>query len=334
MKRQIIPVLLLLCSPLMAATWFATTSSANMSAVVWKSGATTTCAGNGSTLSWGSQADGDVFNSNGCTSIAIDVDPGAATGASAGVCGSVTKTVTLTATTGGAAIFTYATAANLVIHANVIGGSAASSHGVTVTGSTNGGTFCGNVTGGSSSNVYGISDSHTLVPVYVVGSIMGGGASGANGYNFTGATGSVNLIGNGSANASTFAASGLVITNAGTATVTGNCIGADANGNFGCAAAGTGTMTITGNLINGKRGLGASGSIRFTPAATNYICMPLTSSYAIGSQDCANGTGLSVADALEIVPDPGVANVKSGTNYGTFTGTLSVGSGGSACVIN
>ena len=53
------------------------------------------CAGSGTALVWGAQMNGDVFDANGCTAIAVNVDPGTATGASAGVCGAVTVTVTL-----------------------------------------------------------------------------------------------------------------------------------------------------------------------------------------------------------------------------------------------
>ncbi len=316
--KRFLPFLLLLlaASPASATTWYATSSSVNIdTASLWVPTSTGSCTGSGTALVWGSQANGDVFDANGCTALAVDVDPGVATGASAGVCGAVTVEVTLEtdATNGGA--FTYATATNLVIHANI---TATKTTALGISGSTNGGTICGNVTGGSTGSQLGVSDGHTLVTVYLIGNITGGSGSGAYGYDLAGNT-PLNIKGNASAGG----AHGLYSGASGSATMAGNCVGSDTAVAMGCYFGGTGVLTLTGSIINGKRDIGAGGAVYFTPSATNYILSPKDSSYVLGTID---------AHATETPTDPGVSNVKSGVAYGSFTGTL-VSGGAAACAI-
>ena len=142
MKRCLLILgLLLLAGTAHAATWYAGTSSANINAVTWYPTSTGSCAGSGTPLSWGSQANGDTFNANGCTAIAVNVDPGG-----------VSTQVTLTshASLGGG--FTYATATNITIHAHVTSGSTVA---LTITGATGGGTIAGNITGGTATSARG-----------------------------------------------------------------------------------------------------------------------------------------------------------------------------------
>ena len=167
------------------------------------------------------------LHANGYT-IAIDADPGVATGAGANNCGTVTATPTIEtdATNGGG--FTYATATNLVMHANV---TATKTIGLTITGSSGGGTICGNVQGGSGTagTIYGVSDNHTVVRTYVVGSATGGSSSNSSGYYYNGASGGVTFTGNGIAGTTGGGnnTSGIYLTGATAVSIIGNCIGSD-----------------------------------------------------------------------------------------------------------
>jgi parallel beta-helix repeat protein len=84
------------------------------------------------------------------------------------------------------------------------------------------------------------------------------------------------------------------------------------------------SITVTGNIISSAYNIGAYGHILLTPAATNYILTPKDSSYTLGTID---------THATEMPTNPGAANVNSGVNYGSFTGTLVGGGGGGVCAI-
>ena len=267
-----------------AATYYACAATGNMdTANFWGTASTgnQTCSGSDVSASWPFAANGDVFDANGAT-VAVDVDPGAATGASAGVCGSVTVTVTLQSNatyTGG---FTYATATNIVMHANVTG---SKSVGLTNTGSTGGGTICGNTQGGSVGGIstYAVSDAHTSVTIYVIGSLTGGTANGGDGYYFSGGSGSLSVTGN--ATGAGTNSPGLMLTGAGTGTITGNCTGSATSSTVnvpGCWANSTGALTVIGNIINNLGQAGATGRILYKPAMGNYILYPADSSYTTG----------------------------------------------------
>jgi hypothetical protein len=295
MKTRILLLLALLCScPAWATTYYAnglTSQNINYTTAGagWYTVQGASCVATGTSVAVGSFANGDVLNLNGCTGVALNVDIGAATGASLGVCGTVTVTVTLTTdvTNGGAA--TYATATNIVIHANI---TATKTIALTITGSTGGGTICGNIQGGSVASQNGVSDSHTVITTYLIGNATAGSVNGVYGYYFNGATGGVSI--------------------------TGSCIGALTTSGSGCAATGTGYISLTGSIINGLLGPGIFEHVLFTPCATCYILSPKTSSYTLGTID---------ANATETPHDPGIANVRSGTAYGSLTGTLSVTGG-------
>ena len=316
MKHLLLITLLLLAVPLHATTYYANLlTSQNINYTTggagWYPIQGASCVATGTPVAVGSFANGDVLNANGCTGIAVNVDPGAATGASAGVCGTVTVTVTLTtdATNGGG--FTYATATNIVIHANFTGSKTTA---LAITGSTGGGTICGNAQGGSTSSQYGVYDSHTSVTIYMVGNSTGGSASFCSGYNLV-SSAAVNIVGNATAG-SGGSADGLDTT--GTVSMTGNCVGSSTATSRGCLITG-GSLTLTGNIIDGKVGSGVyqyGGTLYYTPAAANYILTPKDSSYTLGV----------INSHSTVMPtDPGVTNVKSGVVYGPYTGTLSAG---------
>jgi len=301
-------ICLLLASQARATTYYATSSTVNIdTASLWLPTSTGTCTGSGTALVWADRANGDVLNANGCTALAINVDAGSA---------SVQVTVQTNTSTGGG--FTLATAdlgTMTTLHAHITAGSTSA---VTLTGSTGCGTISGNLTGGNTTSIRGVADSHTLCTVTVSGNITGGSGSLAAGYYSSGA-GPVTINGNVAAG-SVANAYGLYLTSVAVVALTGNCIGVDAVSAVGCQVS-AGTLTVIGNLIFGKKGPAVftqGGTFYYTPAATNYILLPKNSSYVLGTID---------SNAVELPTDPGVANVKSGVTYGSFTGTYSTGGG-------
>lgn len=314
MKLRILLACLLLCMPLYAATWYATNSTSNISTVTWVPTTTGSCTGSGTALVWADRAAGDIFNANGCTAISINVDPGVA---------SVNVTLTTDTTNGGG--FTYATATNITLHVDII---ATKTTALTVSGTTGGGTIVGNLTGGSVANQNGVADSHSSVTMtYTGGTFQGGSNSSANGLS-VGSTsaGTTNISGTaiGGSGASAYgivetAASGTQVT-----TFTGTCQGSATVGSAaGCAGTSAVPLRVVGSIVSSPRAIGVLGAIIFTPAATDYALFAKDTSYATGTID---------THATEMPTNPGVANVASGTTYGSFTGTLSVGgSSAAAC---
>lgn len=311
---------LILVANLSAADWYADSGSKAMSAVVWYPTPTTSCAaGTGTPLVWGAQASGDNFFANGCTAISVGADPGP------------NGTVTLRTdagpvggTAGGG--FTYATASNLTLHVNLLAGTTSA---LTISGSTGGGTITGNLTGGSGTSARAVSDTHTGagVTITVQGTITGGSGTGDYGYYIAAAS---TVVVNGNVSPGSVASvPGLTTTSASSVvTVNGICFGSDSVNSIGCSGL-PGGMTVTGPLVNGKNGM-ATTAAQYVPAAGSYICMPKDSTYAIGTEDCTHtggAAGLS-SHAIEMPTDPGLANVKTGTGYGTFTGTLTGGTHG------
>lgn len=304
-KLFLIIIGLLLCaSPCLGATWYAQ-GAGNMSAITWNSAP----GGGGSNLTWNNQANGDIFESNNYA-ITIDVDP-------RGTTLSGTDKVHLKTTGNGG--FSVATSTSpITIHADI---TAVGTDCLSISGTANATpalTIVGNITGGGASGIEGVVDTHTVGQVVVQGNITGGTVSTtAYGYTWNGATGSLSITGNITAQV----AFGLYFTGASSTgvTITGNAIGSSTNGNAGVLSSyGSGPIYLTGNIISGK-GMGAAGYIIYTPTTTNYILFPKDTSYTPGTVD---------THATEMPTDPGVANVKSGTTYGSFTGTMSSGGGG------
>ncbi len=295
-----------------ATTWFATSSGVNISTTsLWVPTSTGSCTGSGTALVWASRAAGDIFVANGCTTIALNADPG--------VNGKVTITTSGNGGTDGGS-FTYASATNITLNIDVVAGTTLC---LTATGSTGKIDIIGNVTGGSGSTHYGINDAHTVITATYTGTFTGGSGGSSHGINLSG-TGAATITGSGVAG-SIAAANGINATTNNT-TVTGNCTGSDSVVAFGCANADTNgnTLTIIGSVINGKKGTGwRGGIILYNPAVTDYMCIPKDSSYAIGSEDCTHtggGAGLST-HAIEMPLAPSITNVKSGTPFGSLTGT-------------
>jgi hypothetical protein len=301
MKRLALIFILLAPSLAPAATWYATSSSVNINAVgLWVPTQGTTCAGSGTALVWGAQATGDVFNANGCTALAVNVDPGGS---------SVQVTLTTDTAFGGGFTLTMANLGTIgTVHAHILATKTAV---VALSGTTSSGTVSGNLTGGSTANAYGIVFTASSGTLTVSGNTTGGSASSAHGLH-GGSSGSIIVNGNATAGSNGLA---YGLNNNGTTTVTinGNCIGNDTVASYGCAATGTGVITLNGSQINGKIGNAINGRVFFTPAATNYILSPKDSSYVLGVID---------THATETPSNPGITNVKSGVAYGSFTGTM------------
>jgi len=311
--KQLLLICIILCAgALHAATWYADSGTANASAITWHATSGGNCVtGSGATLAWGSGTSTDVFDSNGCSAIAITTEPGSGwSGASAGVCGTggTTPTIQTNTTNGGG--FTYATATNIITHMNV---TATKSPALVVSGTSGGGTICGYITGGSVASAYGVSTTHGTVALYIIGGITGGTTSSTYGYYSVSGNGLTTIIGNVTAGSGSGSSYGMNLVGTGATTIIGNCIGSNTTAATGCNT-GTSTITLTGSLINGLKGLGALTPVLFTPSATSYILYPKDASYTLGVVN---------SHATVVPADPGAANVRSGTVYGPFTGTMS-----------
>ncbi len=264
MKKILLSILLILAfaTSANATTWYACAGSKNINSVsggttsdVWYSAAA--CVG-GSWYAWTTNFDdgllaGDILEANAQTALAINVNPGA-TG----------KKVHLKTLSGGG--FTYATASALHMDMDVTAGT---TEGIAITGSQAGdaGTIHGNIIGGSASGAEGITDGHTVGTITVTGDITGGSFINGYGYAITG-TGIVAVTGN----ATGATAPAFRNASSGNSTISGNCTGSStATPAQGCVAASTGAITVTGNIINGTRSAGVEGTIKWTPAAANYI---------------------------------------------------------------
>ena len=313
MKKYILIFLMLLIPTLSFATdYYATSSTVSVSSAnLWVPTSTGSCAGSGTPLTWDAQVAGDVFHANGCTALAVGVDP-QGTGAGNGK-------VTLTTVAGGGTAgggFTYATATNITINADITAGTTTV---LAISGSTGASNvIIGNITGGSAASASGISSTHTAQTITVTGNVTGGSNGTAFGITHAATTGSFNISGT-CTPGSVAGASAINISSGASATVGTACKGSDSVNAIGCVIAGGGYITITGNIIHGKKGMAVSGYIYYAPgAATNYTLYPKDSSYVMGTVD---------SHATEMPSNPGIANVKSGTNYGTLQGTLSGGGG-------
>ncbi len=311
-------LLLAVASPSWAATWYATSSSVNINAAsLWVPTSTGSCTGSGTALVWTAQAAGDVFNANGCTALAVNVDPG-------GV--STQVTLTTDGTNGGG--FTCATATGpATIHAHL---TATKTTALATTGSSGSGcNVSGNIQAGTTSAADGVTDAHTsgASAITYTGTVTGGAASNEFGLIATG-SGTVNVVGN-----AVVGTGGPGVSASNTpVTVTGNCIGSDTTSLVvGCAGGtgGTNGILVTGGLVNGKIGQAALGNVHFSSTITNYGVIPKNSSYAVSNcLTAAQVTAGTCTNALILPADPGITNVLSGTVYGPLTGTYTPGGGG------
>ena len=322
MRVRLLILLALFPCPSWAVTWYATSPSVNINtSSLWVPTSTGTCTGSGTPLIWGSQANGDVFNANGCTALAVNVDPGSS--------GTVQVTLTNDVTNGGG--FTCATAIGpATIHANV---TATKATGMATTGSSGSGcNVSGNLQGGSTASAAdGVSDAHTsgASAITYTGTITGGSTGGNNFGLIATNSGTVHVVG--SVIAGTGSTGGISATNTPT-TITGNCIGSDtASTTVGCVGGtgGTNGIVVTGGLVNGKIGQAAIGNVHLSATATNYVVIPENSSFVVTNcLTAAQVAAGSCTNAAILPADPGVANVLTGTNYGPFTGTYTPSGGG------
>jgi len=125
------------------------------------------------------------------------------------------------------------------------------------------------ITGGSAAGIHGVESAHTVGTLVIDGggTITGGSNTTAHGFYQSGA-GPLAITGNVAA----ATGSGLLVTGACTATLTGNCTGSDASaGVYGCLQSSSSTLTVTGNLIGGDKGVAVGGRVVWTPGATNYV---------------------------------------------------------------
>ena len=343
MKKLLI-LLFLLASPAFATTYYATSSTVNIDqANLWVPTSTGSCTGSGTALVWASRANGDVFNANGCTALAVNVDPGVATGASANTCGSVTVKVSLQSDPTNGGVFNYATASNLVLHTDIVGGKV---HTLVITGSTGGGTLCGNVTGGTGASQEGLNDIHQSVMFYVVGNVSGSAVPNGDGYYWAGnTTNQLTITGNAIGGTGSLAY-GIKLLSNGSATLNGACIGNDSGNGPGCGGneSGTGSngiLNVNGSLISGKIGNATGARVFLTQSPTNYTVVPSNGSYALSN--CWSGTALTLAtctNAIISTMPPGLtcptgcttstnSSVTNGVTFGPYTGS-STGSSVSA----
>ena len=167
-------------------------------------------------------------------------------------------------------------------------------------------------------SAYGINSTHTVQTITITGNVTGGSNGSAFGLYANGATGGFTISGN--VNVGTASgASGVSLANGVSVTIQGNVYGHDTYNTSGATVTGGSQLTVTGNIIHGKVGQAVGGRTFFVPAsATNYTLYSKDSSYVLGTVD---------SHATEMPSDPGIANVKSGVTYGTYTGTYSAGGG-------
>ncbi len=288
MKKFLLSILLVLAlvTSSFATTYYAQSGTANMSAIEWD----TISGGGGTDLVWANRLAGDVFEANAQTGIVVDQDPG--------VGGE--KVVLNTATNGGGFVITTLAAGRnvtadigvsgktgttdvltvsgtntftLTILGNIYGGGTTNADGLVLSGS---GTIVTigavgspvTIVGGSTSACYGVNDSRTVTTATVYANITAGSNATAGGYIDSGATGTTAITGN----VTGATGAGYSTNRASVATVTGNCTGsATASAGVGCKGTSAAGESITGNIINGAREVGASGSVTWTPAASNYI---------------------------------------------------------------
>lgn len=335
MKKILLLILfLVLATPVAATDWYADSGTCNMSACGWHATPAGTCTtGSGTALTWAERAAGDVFHANGCAAITIDVDPGAN--------GKVTLTNAAgTGLVGGA--FTLATATlagfgSATMNTDITGSSAATVT-VVVSGSTAGtpvGIIKGNITGGSST-VQALTTSQTSGTLQIgtavtPSTLTGGSGAGAyavysTGNNLVTVYGNVFSGTNNSAN-------GLHNGGSGTYTVYGTCYGNDSYSAPACSSVSTGLMVVVGNLVWGLKGSATNGPLRWLPADSNYIKMPVDATYTAAATDSHSVIGGPISDTVNSTYTSSstltdTTGIKSGEVIGTVTGTLASSGGG------
>ena len=326
MKKLLILLTLAICLIPVGAwgvtTWYACAGTKNIDSGADSEGTTTSdvwradAACTGAWRTWTTASGftdglvaGDILNANGQVAIAVNVDPGAAG-----------KKVVLQATTGGAAAFTAATATISAIHADIKGGSAANTYGLSITGSTAGTpvlTITGDIDGGTSTtSSYGIGIGHTVGTVSIVGGILGKAAPGV----LHSSAGPVTITGNVSGSTTAAAGWGYYSNSTGSVTINGNATASLAVAFY---QGSTGITTLVGNLMDSVTNPANGGgrliwNPRHTDTTWDYhrVVVDATPTYAY----------ITIA--------PAASDVKLATNFGATngdaydTGELAVSGGG------
>jgi len=340
--KKILSILIILfvASYANATTYYGGAADKNINGDdLWYTGVTGSCAGDGSPVAWSTVGQtGNTLVANGCTitipndaNLTVTVDK---------ISNKETDTPDADCVDGGS--FTYETSADYTLTLNaaieagrtedclVISGSAPGSARVTLTGAMN---------GGSASGVDSVYDTHTVGEV-VVGStgnlvtITGGSNVLAFGYKFTAnAASTVKMYANGVGGSSAGIQNSSVNSGAIITIYEGVCLGgASASGYGGCSAPNAGPIVLSGVTIQSGTGtFGVSGRIYAQPGATNYILMPVDSSYSAGTVDTHSVVYGPVADGDSWTNSNTLtteAEIKSGEKIGTATGTMSISGGG------
>lgn len=339
-KLLLILAIIFIAVPSFATVYYGGAAGKNINADdLWYTAVTGSCAGDGSPVAWSTVGAGThTLVANGCT---IAIPNGAnLTVTAAKITNKETDTPDADCVDGGT--YTYTTSADytLTINAEIEAGGAADC--IAISGSAAGSARVtintGPITGGSAANIDGVHDTHTGGEV-VIGStgnlvtITGGSNATARGYNYA-ASGAGTV----KAYANATGASGAALNNNSTnvgAIITlyeGKCQGSNSAVFAGCSATLTGPIYLDGvNIISGTNCQGINGKIYTVPDATNYILLPVDTSYAAGTIDTHavvygpvdDGDGWDNSGTLTTE-----AEIKSGEKIGTATGTLSSSSGG------
>jgi hypothetical protein len=341
-KLLLILAIIFIAVPSFATVYYGGAAGKNINADdLWYTAVTGSCAGDGSPVAWSTVGAGThTLVANGCT---IAIPNGAnLTVTAAKITNKETDDPDADCVDGGT--FTYTTSADytLTINAEIeaggtadciaISGSAAGSARVTIN--------TGPITGGSAANIDGIYDTHTSGEV-VIGStgnlvtITGGSNSTARGYNYTATgAGTVKAYANGVGATAIGIINASINSGAILTLYEGKCQGSDSSLAHGCSTGTAGNITLSGaNIISSTYCMGVSGKIYSAPGATNYILLPVDSSYATGTIDTHavvygpvdDGDGWDNSGTLTTE-----AEIKSGEKIGTATGTMSSSGGGGA----
>jgi hypothetical protein len=323
MKKLFLSILILLtlAFPVGATDWYASSSSANMSAITWNSTASTGCTTGGSgPLTWANRTAGDVFYANSCTAIAVDADPGAN--------GKVTlRTAAGAGTAGGG--FTYALAANLgTLNIDV---TSAATVCLTISGNANDITIVGNIVAGTGATGHGVNTSHTVKTLTVTGTVTGG-TSGTVAYGiYNSSTGLVVVTGN----VTGVTSAGILNNSTGTITVTGEITAGTTGPGLNCA--GNGNCTVTCTTPGAITGGSASYGMRSEGTGTTTLnsCNLIAGTYIayIGKTPTWNHRSpntdyIKMGTEYFYIDVPAVANVRTNDTVAGVTGEYTAGSGG------
>ena len=320
MKKTLLIALFVLCSHIAgAATWYATSSSVAIdTASLWVPTTTGTCTGSGTALVFSARGPNDTLVANGCTSLAVDVDPGnytTLTGTVSLTQGSATVTGSGTAFTSQVSVNdwfwvsggipaqvsaigsdTSITLANIYYGATVTGVTGYDGL-VTLTTATNGGGFtCTNALTGAPATMHSNITAGTttaLVVTYsgggspafcnILGIITGGTSANAYGVSITSCSNCFNLTFTGILQGGSGTSAHAVLYNAGTLVVNGLALGGTAgDGLYGSVAGTINGGCLAGNRLLSKYNPGCGTTSSFYGAVNGYIVNDIGSPGVLG----------------------------------------------------